>query len=64
MANLCSYAGHGGAGVVDGPGLDGGILGHADQQAGRVPAEGEAAQRLRVTGAHQQAGQSTLRQPP
>ena len=34
MANLCSYAGHGGAGVVDGPGLDGGILGHADQQAG------------------------------
>jgi hypothetical protein len=66
MSDLSSDAGHGGAGIVDGPDLDGGVLGHADQAAaGRLgPAEGQAAQRLRVTRADHQAGQRAVRQPP
>jgi hypothetical protein len=36
MPDLCSDAGHGGAGIVDGPDLDGGVLGHDYQPATAV----------------------------
>ncbi len=64
VADLCPGGGHGCATEVQAPGLDGGVLGHAHQQGGQLAAEGEPAHSLRVAGAHQQAGQRSILQPP